>query len=37
MELMADKDPAKSKRVMAAMMQMTKIDIGKLKAAYDQG
>jgi len=36
-ELMADKDPEKSKRVMKAMLQMTKIDIQGLKQAYDQG
>jgi predicted 3-demethylubiquinone-9 3-methyltransferase (glyoxalase superfamily) len=36
-ELMADKDPEKSKRVMMAMLQMTKIDIQGLKQAYDQG
>jgi predicted 3-demethylubiquinone-9 3-methyltransferase (glyoxalase superfamily) len=36
MELASDKDPAKSKRVMEAMLQMTKLDIGKLRAAYDQ-
>ena len=36
MELASDKDPAKSKRVMEAMLQMTKIDISKLKAAYNQ-
>ena len=36
MEMLSDKDPAKSKRVMEAMLQMTKIDIGKLKQAYDQ-
>ena len=36
MELMGDKDPARSKRVMEAMLQMTKIDINKLKQAYDQ-
>ena len=35
-EMLSDKDPAKSKRVMEAMMQMAKIDIGKLKQAYDQ-
>jgi predicted 3-demethylubiquinone-9 3-methyltransferase (glyoxalase superfamily) len=35
-ELMADKDPEKSKRVMKAMLQMTKIDIQGLKQAYDQ-
>jgi len=33
-ELVQDKDPAKSQRVMAAMMQMKKIDIAALKAAY---
>jgi predicted 3-demethylubiquinone-9 3-methyltransferase (glyoxalase superfamily) len=36
-ELMADKDPEKSKRVMKAMLQMDKIDIKGLKQAYDQG
>jgi predicted 3-demethylubiquinone-9 3-methyltransferase (glyoxalase superfamily) len=35
-ELMADKDPEKSKRVMIAMLQMDKIDIATLKQAYDQ-
>jgi predicted 3-demethylubiquinone-9 3-methyltransferase (glyoxalase superfamily) len=35
-ELMGDKDPGKSKRVMDAMLQMGKIDINKLKQAYDQ-
>lgn len=30
-----DKDPEKSKRVMQAMLQMTKIDIMKLKQAYE--
>ena len=34
-ELMGDKDAAKSKRVMQAMLQMSKIDIAKLKQAYD--
>lgn len=29
-----DKDPAKSKRVMEAMMQMSKIDIAALERAY---
>ena len=33
MELASDLDPAKSGRVMAAMMQMTKIDIAKLQEA----
>jgi predicted 3-demethylubiquinone-9 3-methyltransferase (glyoxalase superfamily) len=35
-ELMADKDPEKSKRVMMAMLQMEKIDIKRLQDAYDQ-
>jgi len=34
-ELATDPDPAKSQRVMRAMMQMTKIDIAKLKQACD--
>ena len=34
MELIGDPDPAKSQRVMAAMLKMTKIDIAKLQAAY---
>jgi predicted 3-demethylubiquinone-9 3-methyltransferase (glyoxalase superfamily) len=33
-ELAQDQDPAKSQRVMAAMMRMKKIDIAGLKAAY---
>jgi predicted 3-demethylubiquinone-9 3-methyltransferase (glyoxalase superfamily) len=33
-ELIQDKDPARSKRVMAAMMQMKKIDIAGLQAAH---
>jgi predicted 3-demethylubiquinone-9 3-methyltransferase (glyoxalase superfamily) len=33
-ELLSDPDPAKSQRVMRAMLQMTKIDIAKLKEAY---
>jgi len=33
-EMLHDKDPNKSERVMNAMMQMQKIDISKLKAAY---
>jgi len=32
-ELLSNPDPAKSKRVMEAMMKMTKIDIAKLKQA----
>jgi predicted 3-demethylubiquinone-9 3-methyltransferase (glyoxalase superfamily) len=34
LELMNDKDPEKSKRVMDAMMQMRKIEIDKLEKAY---
>ena len=34
MEFIQDRDPAKSQRVMAAMLQMKKIDIAGLKAAY---
>lgn len=34
-ELLGDTDPQKSKRVMEAMLQMTKIDIAKLKQAYE--
>lgn len=34
-ELIGDKDPAKAKRVMNAMLQMDKIDIGILKQAYE--
>lgn len=33
--MMADKDPAKVKRVSEAMMQMEKIDLAKLQQAYD--
>lgn len=36
-EMLQDKDPGKSKRVMAAMLQMGKIDIKTLKEAYEQG
>jgi predicted 3-demethylubiquinone-9 3-methyltransferase (glyoxalase superfamily) len=35
--MMQDKDPQKSKRVMKAMLQMDKIDIKKLRQAYEQG
>ena len=35
-KMLQDKDPAKSKRVMQAMLQMDKIDIAKLKQAYNQ-
>jgi len=34
-EMMSDPDPARSGRVMKAMMQMTRIDIQKLKDAYE--
>ncbi|MDQ1389852.1 MAG: hypothetical protein QOF56_3306 [Acidobacteriaceae bacterium] len=34
-EMLQDKDPKKSQRVMQAMLQMTKIDIARLKQAYD--
>jgi predicted 3-demethylubiquinone-9 3-methyltransferase (glyoxalase superfamily) len=33
--MIKDKDPAKSKRVMHAMMQMKKLDIATLQRAYD--
>jgi predicted 3-demethylubiquinone-9 3-methyltransferase (glyoxalase superfamily) len=35
-KLLGDKDPAKSKRVMEAMLKMIKIDIDALKRAYEQ-
>ena len=34
-ELLNDPDPEKSRRVMEAMLQMTKIDIAKLRQAYE--
>ncbi len=34
-ELLGDKDPVKSKRVMEAMLQMKKIDVEGLKRAYE--
>jgi predicted 3-demethylubiquinone-9 3-methyltransferase (glyoxalase superfamily) len=34
-KMLQDKDTEKSQRVMKAMLQMTKIDIGILKKAYD--
>lgn len=34
-EMLQDKDPAKAKRVMEAMLQMDKIDIKTLKQAYE--
>ena len=36
-ELLRDKDPVKSQRVMQAMMQMTKIDIAALQRAHRAG
>jgi len=35
-ELLSDKDAAKSQRVMEAMLKMVKLDIRKLKQAYNQ-
>ena len=35
LELISDPDRAKAQRVMAAMMQMVKLDMPKLKAAFD--
>ena len=35
-KMLGDKDPAKANGVMMAMLQMDKIDIKKLKQAYDQ-
>jgi predicted 3-demethylubiquinone-9 3-methyltransferase (glyoxalase superfamily) len=35
-EMLSDPDPEKSRRVMEAMLKMKKIDIGRLKQAYDQ-
>ena len=34
LEMIADPDPARVERVMAAMMTMTKLDIAKLREAY---
>lgn len=34
-DMLYDKDPAKAKRVMAAMLEMKKIDIAGLRKAYD--
>lgn len=36
-EMLADKDAEKSKRVMQAMLQMKKLDIATLKQAYEEG
>jgi len=35
-EWVNDKDPAKSQKVMAALLQMRKLDIGALKKAYNE-
>jgi hypothetical protein len=35
--MLSDPDPAKSKRVMKAMLQMKKIDIADLERAYQAG
>ena len=37
MEMMQDDDPAKVQRVTQAMLQMRKIDVPTLQAAYDRG
>jgi|SRR5450432_539544 len=34
-QMLGDKDPAKSQRVMGSMLQMGKIDVAKLQAAYE--
>jgi predicted 3-demethylubiquinone-9 3-methyltransferase (glyoxalase superfamily) len=36
-EMLSDSDPAKSKRVMEAMLKMQKIDIAALRRAYESG
>jgi predicted 3-demethylubiquinone-9 3-methyltransferase (glyoxalase superfamily) len=36
-KMLRDKDAEKSRRVMKAMLQMDKIDVARLKQAYDQG
>jgi predicted 3-demethylubiquinone-9 3-methyltransferase (glyoxalase superfamily) len=36
-ELVNEKDSVRSNRVMQALLQMTKLDIATLKAAYDKG
>ena len=33
---LADRDPARSQRVMQAMLQMDKLDIGRLRQAYER-
>ena len=34
-EMLSDKDPAKGQRVLSAMLQMKKLDLGQLQTAYD--
>jgi predicted 3-demethylubiquinone-9 3-methyltransferase (glyoxalase superfamily) len=34
-DMLKDKDPEKTNRVMQALMKMTKLDIAELKAAYE--
>jgi len=36
LEMLADKDAEKARRVMEAMLQMSKIDVNRLKQAYEQ-
>jgi hypothetical protein len=36
-EMLKDKDTVKSQRVMSAVLGMHKIDIAKLREAYEQG
>lgn len=36
-DMMHDKDPKKVERVMAALMQMSKLDLATLRRAYEQG
>ena len=36
LELLSDKDPRRAKRVMEAMLKMSKIDIGQIKQAAEQ-
>jgi predicted 3-demethylubiquinone-9 3-methyltransferase (glyoxalase superfamily) len=36
-KMLGDRDPAKANRVMQAMLKMDKIDIARLKLAYDGG
>jgi predicted 3-demethylubiquinone-9 3-methyltransferase (glyoxalase superfamily) len=36
-EMMQDKDPAKTDRVMSAVLPMTKIDIDTIQRAYEEG